>query len=67
MAYRANFLFFWFCANGFYFVFILSLSQLGDKTEVNTGGIDVLTGFALYLAGVVLFKVFFASLFMCKW
>ena len=29
-AYRANFLFFWFCANGAYFVFCLSLSKAGD-------------------------------------
>ena len=66
-AYRANFLFFWLCANGLYFVFVLTLSAVGDTTVVNDGSFDVLTGFACYLAFIVVFRVLFAAAYILKW
>lgn len=67
MAYRANFLFFWLVLNGCYFVFVLVLGEVGNTYIVNDGSIDVLTGFALYLSGIVVFRIFFAILYLCKW
>ena len=66
-AYRANFLFLWFCANGLYFVVVLELGQSGDQDEVNDGTFTVLDGFSMYLAGVVIFRVIFATLYVIKW
>ena len=66
-AYRANFLFLWFCANGAYFVAMLSIAGSGNDNEVNTGDFSVLDGFSLYLAGVVVFKFIFGSLYVLKW
>ena len=66
-AYRANFLFLWFCANGAYFVLVLRLGESGDQYEVNSGAFSVLDGFSMYLASVVLFRVIFAFLYVVKW
>ena len=66
-AYRANFLFLWFCANGAYFVLVLRLGESGDQLEVNDGSFNVLDGFSMYLAGVVVFRVFFGLMYVIKW
>jgi len=66
-AYRANFLFLWFCANGLYFVIVLELGKSGDEDEVNDGSFSVLDGFSMYLAGVVIFRVLFATAYVLKW
>ena len=66
-AYRANFLFLWFCANGAYFVAMLTIAGVGNDNEVNTGDFSVLDGFSLYLAGVVVFRFFFGFLYVLKW
>ena len=60
-------MFFWLCANGCYFIFVLILSEVGNQLVVNDGSFDVLTGFACYLAGIVIFRVFFAFLYIIKW
>ena len=65
--FRANALFMWFCANGAYFVVVLRLGEAGDQYEVNDGTFSVLDGFSMYLASIVIFKVFFAILFVLKW
>ena len=67
MAYRANFLFFWFCANGAYFIFILVLAEVGNTDVINDGTLNILTGFAIYLASIVVFRVTFALCYVCKW
>ena len=66
-AYRANFLFLWFCANGAYFVAMLQIAESGDDNIVNTNDFSVLDGFSLYLAGVVVFRFFFGFLYVLKW
>ena len=66
-AYRANFLFLWFCANGAYFVLVLELGKSGDEDEVNDGSFSVLDGFSMYLASVVIFRFVFGSLYVLKW
>ena len=67
MAFRANFLFFWLCCNGAYFFTILNIGAAGDGTRVNTGAFGALEVFSIYLAGIVVFRVFFATLHTCKW
>ena len=67
MAFRANFLFFWLCCNGAYFFVILNIGAGGDGTTVNTGAFGALEVFSIYLAGIVVFRVFFALLHTCKW
>lgn len=66
-SYRANFLFFWLCCNGVYFVSILILGEIANGYVVNDGTFNVLTGFALYLAGIVVFRVVFSALYLSKW
>ena len=66
-AYRANFLFLWFCANGAYFVLVLELGKSGDEDEVNDGSFSILDGFSMYLASVVIFRFVFGSLYVLKW
>lgn len=66
-AYRANFLFLWLCANGAYFVLVLELGSVGDQFDVNSGKFTVLDGFSMYLAGIVIFRVLFAFLYVVKW
>ena len=34
---------------------------------MNDGSFDVLTGFACYLAAIVVFRVFFAAIYIVKW
>ena len=46
--------------NGAYFVAVLRLGQAGDIYDVNSGNFTLLEGFAMFIAGIVAFKVFFA-------
>ena len=65
--FRANVLFIWLCANGAFFYIVLGLSSGGDPTLVNDGAFGPLQGFTLFLAGIVVYKVVFAALYVCKW
>ena len=65
--FRANILFIWLCCNGAYFYIVLRLTSSGDPQKVNDGSFGPLQGFTLFLAGIVVFRVFFASLYVCKW
>ena len=65
--FRANVLFIWLCANGAFFFIVLGLSSGGDPTLVNDGAFGPLQGFTLFLAGIVVYKVVFAALYVCKW
>ena len=67
MAFRANFLFFWLCCNGAYFFVVLNIGGLGDQQVVNDGTFGPLEIFSMYLAGIVIFRVFFAILHTIKW
>ena len=67
MTFRANFLFFWLLCNGAYFFVVLNIGTGGDKQTVNTGKLGPLEIFSLYLAGIVVFRVFFAILHTIKW
>lgn len=60
-------LFIWLCANGAFFFIVLGLSSGSDPTLVNDGSFGPLQGFTLFLAGIVVYKVVFAALYVCKW
>ena len=66
-AYRANFLFLWFCANGAYFVTMLTIGESGSDTDVNDGSFTILDGFSIYLAGIVVFRFTFSFFYVIKW
>ena len=66
--FRANVLFFWIASNAAYFYIILKLSSgSDDPTKVNDGSFGPLQGFTMFLAGIVVFRVFFAILYVLKW
>jgi len=65
--FRGNVLFIWLCANGLYFYFVLSLTGSGDPTLVNDGTFGPLQGFTMFLAALVIFRVIFATIYVCKW
>ena len=46
---------------------ILRLGESGDPNDVNNGDFNVLDGFSMYLAGVVVFRFVFALLYVLKW
>ena len=55
------------CFNGAYFVVVLRLAEAGDEYNVNSGKFSILDGFSLFIASIVVFKVFFAFLNIVKW
>ena len=68
MVFRTNFTFFWMISNGLYLVLILWLvNGSGDRTVVNSGSFGYLEVFSLYLAGLVMFRVIFAALYILSW
>ena len=71
MRYRVNFLAFWLLANTIYALVIQEFAENKPFSEsneviVNDGSIGFLEVFALYLAGLVMYKVFFAALHLLK-
>ena len=65
--FRANVLFIWICCNGAYFFIVLKLSGSSDPTLINDGTFGPLQGFTMFLAGIVIYRVFFATLYVLKW
>jgi hypothetical protein len=66
--FRTNFVFFWMIMNGIYVVFILLLvNGTGHRTTRNDGTFGYLEVFSLYLAGLVIFRVVFAIMYIVSW
>lgn len=66
MVFRVNFLTFWIIANTVYALVVEDFAQYSsakyeDVVIVNDGSIGFLEVFALYLAALVMYKVFFAA------
>ena len=53
--------------NGAYFVAVLRLGEGKNQYDVNSGKFSVLDGFSMFIAGIVIFKVFFAIINIVKW
>jgi hypothetical protein len=68
MVFRVNFLTFWVVANAAFAIIVETYAQLSDTTNtegpiiVNDGSVGFLEVFALYLASLVIYKVFFGVL-----
>jgi hypothetical protein len=69
MMFRVNFVFFWIIANAIYIILIdYFVSQ--NKQYVNDGSFGFMEIFSAYLAGLVIYRVFFAFMhifrFKCR-
>lgn len=60
-------LFIWIACNGAYFFIVLRLSGSQNPQYQNDGSFGPLQGFTCFLAAIVVFRVFFAILYVCKW
>lgn len=68
MVFRTNFTFIWIIANGIYFILVLWLVEGdGSRKVVNDGSFGYLEVFSLYLASLVVFRVFFSGLYILNW
>ena len=68
--FRTNFVLCWLSANVAYYIIILKLinSSSGDQIgQIKDSDDGYLTYFSIYLAGLVLFRVFFAVVYILKW
>jgi len=65
--FRANVLFIWLICNGAYFYIVLGLSGSNDPTTINNGSVGALQVFTMVLAGMVIFRVFFSTIYVIKW
>lgn len=69
--YRTNFFFIWFVLNGIYAFVMISLVNgqygSGQTSNVIDGAVGPLEVFSLFIAGLVVFRVFFAFLYLCLW
>jgi hypothetical protein len=65
--FRTNFTLFWLFLNGVYYVFVMHLAEsLGPKSgeNINTGKMGYFEYFSLYLAWLVVFRIFFATFYV---
>jgi len=70
MIYRTNFFFLWFTSNGIYAYIMIRLvnGQYGTNSPgVIDGSVGPLEVFSLFIAGLVVFRVFFAFLYILLW
>ena len=68
--FRTNFVLIWLAANMGYYIMIVELvngSSGGEVGDVRDSDSGYLTYFSLYLAGLVLFRVTFAVIYILKW
>jgi len=68
MIFRTNFFFLWFLLNGVYAWGMCRLvnGQYGTTGTID-GSIGPLEGFSIFIAGLVIFRVFFAICFIITW
>jgi len=65
--YRTNFVLFWLAANAGYYILIIELVDSASGSTIHDSDSGYLAYFSIYLAALVVFRVFFASIFICKW
>lgn len=73
MVFRVNFLTFWIVSNAAFAIVIENYAQLTDTTKtdegpviVNNGKVGFIEVFAIYLASLVIYKVFFGVIHIVK-
>lgn len=68
MIYRTNFFFVWFLLNGVYAALMIRLVNGSyGSNNILDGAIGPLEIFSCFIAGLVLFRVFFAMCFLILW
>jgi len=65
--YRSNFLYIWMMANVLFAVITTMIVVQGNVQIVNDGHVYFLQGFSLFIASLVLFKFFFALIYLIFW
>jgi len=60
-------LFFWLACNGIYFFVVLMLPASNNPKVINDGSFTWLEYFTCFIAAIVVFRVTFATLYICKW
>ena len=65
--FRASVLFLWIISNGAYFIVVINLPASTNGDTINDGSFSWLQGFTAVLAGLVVFRVLFATLYLAKW
>jgi hypothetical protein len=65
MMFRVNFLTFWIISNAAY-VNLIDLYVSKNKQYVNDGSIGFLEVFSTYLAGLVIYRIVFALIHICR-
>ena len=65
--YRTNFVLIWLVANAAYYIMIVELVDSSGGSTVRNSDSGYLAYFSIYLAGLVVFRVLFAVLHICKW
>ena len=65
--FRTNFVLLWLLANLAYYITIIELVVTGTDSTYRDRDSGYLAGFSCYLAGLVIFRVSFAGIYICKW
>ena len=65
--FRSNFVLLWLLVNLAYYILVIELQGIdGNSTYIDSDS-GYLVGFSCVLAGLVLFRVIFAYIYICKW
>jgi hypothetical protein len=66
--FRANFVLFWiFCQAVFYILVLQMMAGISAVDVINSGKLTYFEFFSLFLAGLVVFAITFATLYIVKW
>jgi hypothetical protein len=65
MMFRVNFVTFWIISNAIY-VSVIDYFVGENKQYVNDGSIGFMEVFSAYLAGLVIYRVFFSAIHICR-
>lgn len=65
--FRAYFLYFWLISNALFGGLSEYLTSSSNQQTINDGNIRFIDGFALFVAGLVVFKFIFALIYTLKW
>lgn len=65
--FRAYFLYFWLISNALFGGLSEYLTSSSNEQVINDGHVRFIDGFALFVAGLVVFKFIFALIYTLKW
>jgi len=65
--FRTNFVLFWLTVNTVYYIVITLTVNSSVDSKLHDSDSEYLAYFAIYLAALVIFRVLFALIYICKW